>query len=234
MNLISQNAVAKDMVKKLKRECDGKSSFPECSEGRKMGNRVLISTVSHERKKKRLGHDDHIHSQEEREMRNLENSLFGSLYSPVDFGENEEKTENVWVKKCSTLFITDRSPHSVLSTYEEDDDLQGDIMVDVNETKRKPAWVDEEEERTTINIAKVNRIRKLRQEEGEVTISESAYVSRLRAQHVKLNPRTEWAQPNLKEKGYNSSDDESDLIDGILRTDEDLIMSSSSKLQPGY
>lgn len=224
MDLISQNVAAKDRVKKLKREDGDEPSFSESSKGLQMG------------KKKRHGNEEkHLHSQEQMEMRKLENSLFGSLYSPLEFGEGEEKQENIWLKQCSTLFITDRSPHSVLSAYEEEGDFQRVNIDYENETKElKPAWFDDEEDRTTINIAKVNRLRKLRQEEDEVVVSGSAYVSRLRAQHVKLNPRTEWAQLNSKEGGYNSSDDDdTEVFDGILRTNENLVMKSGSKLHPG-
>ena len=72
----------------------------------------------------------------------------------------------------------------------------------------KPVWVDEEEQRARINIAKVNRLRKLRKEEDESLISGSEYVSRLRAQHAKLNPGTEWAQLDRKARGDEFSDDE--------------------------
>ncbi|KAJ8446083.1 hypothetical protein Cgig2_017585 [Carnegiea gigantea] len=117
--------------------------------------RVLVSDVRHERKNKRLGdYEKHMHSQEEREMRNLENSLFGSLYFSVDFGKDEEKKGNIWVKKCSTLFITYQSPYIVsclLMKMMMTSKFQGDIMVDENETKRQPTWVDEEDERTTID-----------------------------------------------------------------------------------
>lgn len=50
-------------------------------------------------------------------------------------------------------------------------------------------WVDEEEEKIIVNLAKVNRLRKMRKED-EIVISGSEYVSRLRAQHIRLNPVT--------------------------------------------
>ncbi|PPD73864.1 hypothetical protein GOBAR_DD29205 [Gossypium barbadense] len=115
--------------------------------------------------------------------------------------------------------------------------------------ERKAVWVDEEEERTVINIAKVNRLRKLRKEEDESVVSGSEYVSRLRAQHAKLNPGTEWAKLDSglrNDHGYDdeSSDEEKvvvaasgygngEVVDDILRTNEDLVVKSRVKLLPG-
>ena len=59
--------------------------------------------------------------------------------------------------------------------------------------QRKPVWVNEEEERINVNIAKVNRLGKLRKEEDESVIFGSLCVSRLRALHAKLKSGTEWA-----------------------------------------
>ncbi|CAL5355664.1 unnamed protein product [Camellia sinensis] len=114
--------------------------------------------------------------------------------------------------------------------------------------KGNPVWVDDKEEKASINIAKVNRLRKLRKEEDEIVISGSAYVSRLRAHHVKLNPGIEWAQLDSQSRNYSSDDGDSDIgnaavlasgykdvkgVDDILRTNEDLVVKSSVKLLPG-
>ncbi|XWS73563.1 hypothetical protein CRYUN_Cryun02cG0139900 [Craigia yunnanensis] len=93
--------------------------------------------------------------------------------------------------------------------------------------ERKAVWVDEEEERTTINIAKVNRLRK---EEDESQVSGSEYISRLRAQHAKLNPGTEWAERDSRLRNDSIYDDE---VDDILRTNEDHVVKSRVKLLPG-
>ena len=108
--------------------------------------------------------------------------------------------------------------------------------------------MDEEEDKTNINIAKVNRLRKLRKEEDESLISGSDYVSRLRAQHIKLNPGTEWAHFDSRSRNDTSLDDESsdeengavlahnyknvEVVDDILQTNESLVR-SSTKLLPG-
>lgn len=126
-------------------------------------------------------------------MKKLENFLFGSLYSPIEFARHEDEEVGNEVDETAAVFFVDRSANSGLSVYEEDTD-SGEESSDEKDTKqRKRAWIDEEEEKTSVNIAKVNRLRKLRKEEDESVISGSAYVSRLRAQHVKLNPGTEWA-----------------------------------------
>ncbi|QHO34179.1 uncharacterized protein DS421_9g264710 [Arachis hypogaea] len=100
---------------------------------------------------------------------------------------------------------------------QEDADISEESDDDRAAVQRKPVWVDDEEEKATINIANVNRLRKLRKEEDEDLIS-----------------------------GSESSDDESDEeneaalnqgnkdVDDILRTNEDLVVKSSSKLLPGH
>ena len=109
--------------------------------------------------------------------------------------------------------------------------------------------MDEEEDKTNINIARVNRLRKLRKEGDESLISGSDYVSRLRAQHINLNPGTEWAQFDSRSRNDTSFDDESsdeengavlshnyknvEAVEDILQTNENLVVRSSTKLLPG-
>ncbi|GMP52217.1 hypothetical protein CsSME_00018125 [Camellia sinensis var. sinensis] len=99
----------------------------------------------------------------------LENFLFGSLRSPVEFGkeDDEELREDV-VDKGSALFFTDKSANTVLSVYEEDAEFRESSDDEEEAGQRKPVWVDDEEENASINIAKVNRLRKLRKEEDEI------------------------------------------------------------------
>ncbi|PRQ18421.1 putative transcription factor WD40-like family [Rosa chinensis] len=109
--------------------------------------------------------------------------------------------------------------------------------------------MDEEEEKANINIARVNRLRKLRKEEDENFISGSEYVLQLRAQHAKLNPGTEWSQFDSQSRYNRYSDDESSdeenslvvprgykevgAVDDLLRTNVDLVVKSGGKLLPG-
>ncbi|KAJ6399381.1 hypothetical protein OIU77_020014 [Salix suchowensis] len=136
---------------------------------------------------------------------------------------------------------------SVEPDYEEDAELMKESDI---EEERKAVWLDEEEEKTTINIAKVNRLRKLRKDEDESLISGSQYVSRLRAQHAKMNPGTDWARLDSQSRNDGLSDDElsdeengivlargyknDNAFDDILRTNEDLVVKSREKLLPGH
>ncbi|KAI3506830.1 hypothetical protein L1887_21395 [Cichorium endivia] len=185
-----------------------------------------MKTVKPKKKKRERKEDIEAETEQAIEMKKLENVLFGSLY-PVEFGKNIEKDEE------SALFFTDRSANSVLTVYEEDAPM-GEIVATEDYTPRKPVWVDEEEEKANINISKVNRLRKIRKEEDEKLISGSEYVSRLRAQHVKLNPSTEWARFDSCERNYSSdSDQENGDFDGLLQTTKDLVVSGSAKLLAG-
>lgn len=249
MSLISQNVIPKERVQKIKRKAlDEPSSFIEEKEEVEDEKEFELGTLKTKKKKKeRKEHNEELEIEQDKEMKRLENFLFGSLYSPVEFGRGEEENVRGGAEN-SALFFTDRSANSVLSVYEEDSEFPLESNAEEESKQRKPVWLDEEEEKTSINIAKVNRLRKLRKEEDESVISGSAYVSRLRAQHVKLNPSTEWAQLDSWDRKNSSDDEDSDEengavlargyndvggVDDILRTNEDLVVKGSGKLLPG-
>lgn len=69
------------------------------------------------KKKKRKEHNEENEKlviEQEREMKKLENSLFGSLYSPVEFRKEDKEEIQDKLEKGSALFITDRSANSKL------------------------------------------------------------------------------------------------------------------------
>lgn len=250
MSLISQNVVPKDQTEKVKRKASVQRSLLEADQ--EIEDRKENKSVTYKKKKRkeeRKEEDKMLEIEEGKKMKRLENFLFGSLYSPVEFGkEDDEELREDRVDKGSALFFTDKSANSVLSVYEEDAEFREGSDDEEEAGQRKPVWVDDEEEKASINIAKVNRLRKLRKEEDESVISGSAYVSRLRAHHVKLNPGTEWAQLDSRPRNYSSDDEDSNIengavlarsyndvegVDGILRTNEDLVVKSSVKLLPG-
>lgn len=250
MSLISQNVVPKDQTEKVKRKASVQRSLLEADQ--EIEDRKENKSVTYKKKKRkeeRKEEDKMLEIEEGKKMKKLENFLFGSLYSPVEFGkEDDEELREDGVDKGSALFFTDKSANSVLSVYEEDAEFRESSDDEEEAGQRKPVWVDDEEEKASINIAKVNRLRKLRKEEDESVISGSAYVSRLRAHHVKLNPGTEWAQLDSRPRNYSSDDEDSNIengavlarsyndgegVDDILRTNEDLVVKSSVKLLPG-
>ncbi|AED91981.1 U3 small nucleolar RNA-associated protein 18 [Arabidopsis thaliana] len=161
------------------------------------------------------------------EMKKLENLIFGSLYSPVTFGKEEEEDG-------SALFHVDRSAVRQIPDYEDDGDDDEELSDEENGQvvairKGEAAWEDEEEKQINVDIASVNRLRKLRKEENEGLISGSEYIARLRAHHAKLNPGTDWARPDSQIVDGESSDDDDTQdggVDDILRTNEDLVVKS--------
>ncbi|XP_028758437.1 U3 small nucleolar RNA-associated protein 18 homolog [Neltuma alba] len=238
MSLISQNVDLKNEVKKTKRGETGELTYLEEDGGVKESETDMLKM----KKRKKESKKEQLQMEQAKEMKTLENFLFGSLYAPIEFGKGDDSLQT----KASDSFFTDRSANSVLSAYEDADYLE-ESDDDRDPSQRKPAWVDEEEELTAVNIAKVNRLRKLRKEEGESLITGSDYVSRLRAQHAKLNPGTDWAKLGSRSEVDKSSDDESTDeenevvmsqgykdVDDILRTSEDLVVKSRSKLLPGH
>lgn len=234
--LISQNVMSKDRLDKSKRKAGDDPPVIEGPENIEDGPVPEADILSKGKRKKKQSEAKQIMEiEQEMEMMRLQNFLFGSLYSPVKFGNDEEDDQkSSIVDESSAMFFVDRTANSALPVYEEDAAFTNEISDDEESEQRKPVWIDDEEEKTAINIAKVNRLRKLRKEEGENVISGSAYVSRLRAQHIKLNPGTEWAQLGSREIKYASDDEDLDEgVDDILRTNEDLVVKSGTKLLPG-
>lgn len=249
MSLISQNAIPKEVGKKKKKV--SKKDETALVEGRgdvveDVDEIMVDATRSKKRKKGPKENDELLAIEEGKQMKKLESFLFGSLHSPVEFGKDEEEEAKEEVDNSSALFFTDRTANSVLSVYEEDvDNREEESAEERGNNERKAVWVDDEEEKTSINIAKVNKLQKLRKKEDESVISGRAYVSRLRAQHIKMNPGTDWARPSAQ-RTYSSDDDDSDQENGvviasgydhpaddILRTNEDLVLNRSVKLLPG-
>ncbi|KAL6012739.1 hypothetical protein ACLOJK_003228 [Asimina triloba] len=221
-----------------KQESNGSPVDREEEELEDMDSNLVVTTG----KKRKKGLDASLREskrdiQEGNQRKKLENFLFGSLYDPVQFGKEAEEEAGKKDGSGSTLFFTDRTANEDLPVFEEDAMFQDGSDGEKPTVERKPAWEDDQEESMTIDIVKANRLRKLRKEKYESLISGSEYVSRLRAQHVKLNPGTEWAQLGKKSGDYKSDyeTDDEEIIDGddILRTNEDLVVKSRSKLLPG-
>ncbi|KAM5563593.1 U3 small nucleolar RNA-associated protein 18 [Rosa sericea] len=245
MSLISQNIPLAFKSNKSKREVPDEPAFMQANDENGDGKEMSLDVMRvNKRKKQRNEVDEKDAVEQEKEMKKLESFLFGSIHAPVEFGKEDEDEAGDAVDNGSSLFFVDRSANNVLSVDEDD----GEVLEE--ETKqRKAVWEDDEEAKANVNIAKVNRLRKLRKEEDESLISGSEYVSRLRAQHVKLNPGTEWAQLDSEPRNNRYSDDESSddedravvargykdvgAVDDLLRTNEDLVVKSSSKLLPG-
>ncbi|KZV22518.1 hypothetical protein F511_09040 [Dorcoceras hygrometricum] len=241
--MISQNIIPKETTKKKKRGKD-EVTVAQAGEQRVECGQELVLDVekNQKRKRERKEKDNTKEIEQEREMKKLENFLFGSLFSPLEFGKGDDEEAIDEVDNGTPLFFTDRSANNSMSVYEEDMEFSKR-----DGKQRKPVWVDEEEGKVSINIAKVNRLRKLRKEEDESVISGSAYIARLRAHHVKMNPGTDWAQPNSQLRDYSSDDDsdkesgvimasgyeEPEDVDNILRTNGDLVVKRGMKLLPG-
>lgn len=241
MSLIPRNVKSRS-VGNVKREDNDEAALLKNERNIENGTDSDLDITKTKKRRKEKEREEEI--EQEKERKKLENFLFGSLYSPVVFGK-EEKEE----KDGDDLFVVVPSANRELTVYENDDGISEESGYEEDPKTRKAVWKDEEEEQINVNIAKVNRLRKLRKEEDEGLISGSEYVSRLRAHHAKLNRGTEWAQLDSQSKSDNYCDDESsdeenrvelahgykdiEAADNILRTNEELVVKSSVKLLPG-
>ncbi|EES02349.1 hypothetical protein BDA96_03G044800 [Sorghum bicolor] len=239
MSLISQNAVQKRRLRKSEGDDDNDEDIGSpTSIDAEGGKEAKLKNHSKERKKKRTKVQESQQNKEEEEMRQLESSLFGSLYAPLEFG-TEVGAAVVAPDRDAPLFFTDRSAGGggmdYFPIYEEDISHEDEEDV-VGIKGRKPVWVDEEEERTEVDIVKVSRLRKLRKEEDQHLISGKEYEARLRGQHAKLNPFTGWADMDRKTSLPVASDGESDdegCVDDILQNNDELVVKDTVKLLPG-
>ncbi|KAL1188975.1 putative U3 small nucleolar RNA-associated protein 18 [Cardamine amara subsp. amara] len=225
MSFLSQNT---PKTKGNKRE-ELKKQYKDVEDGSDVGS------DDDTRGKRRKKEKEILQESEQVEMKKLENLLFGSLYSPVTFGKGDGEEEE---EDGSALFHVDRSAVRQPLDYEDDDNEQLSDEENAQAEgirKGEAAWEDEEEKQMNINIASVNRLRKLRKEENEGLISGSEYIARLRAHHAKLNPGTDWARPDSQVIDGESSDDgnQDGGVDDVLRTNEDLVVKSGAKLCAG-
>lgn len=110
-------------------------------------------------------------------------------------------------RKDFTVFFTNCSTKRCSINFQEDAGLLEQSNDEEDTRIRKPTRLDEEEERTNINIAKIHRLRKLWKEEE--IIFGSLYVSWLRAMHAKLNPGPKRTQIDSESGNYGLYDESS-------------------------
>jgi U3 small nucleolar RNA-associated protein 18 len=103
MSLISQNARSE---KETKRAEDIEEKVVEDG---KEGDVDAVEV----KKRKRDGKGEQFELEQVKEMKKLQNFLFGSLYSPLEFGKSGD--DESAAKVASDLFFTDRSVDSVFS-----------------------------------------------------------------------------------------------------------------------
>lgn len=91
--------------------------------------------------------------------------------------------------------------------------------------EKKPVWEDEHDATAVVDVTRVSRLKKLRTTADEKVIPAVEYAARLRAQHVKLNPGTSWAelpwQKKAKKKRRRESGDDFGLGLGTEEGDDD-------------
>ncbi|VAI38027.1 unnamed protein product [Triticum turgidum subsp. durum] len=230
-SLISQNALQK---RRLEKDDDSSSDeetmdSPVASDA-EAGKKPRPEDRRKDRKRKKKALQAR-QGQEADEMRRLESSLFGNIYTPLEFGTEAGAAVPARDQDDDApLFFVDRSAGDDLPVYEEDLGSEDEVV----DKGRKPAWVDEEEDSTEVDILKVARLRKLRKEADERVISGKEYEARLRGHHAKLNPFTGWADMDRKAPLRDGdSNEEEGGVDNMLRSNDELVVKGTAKLLPG-
>jgi U3 small nucleolar RNA-associated protein 18 len=84
---------------------------------------------------------------------------------------------------------------------------KGDDETSDEDDDEEPAWEDSDDERLTVSLASVPRLRKLRETAADDVVSGKEYTRRLRIQFERLNPTPEWAI-HAKKRSWDSDEEE--------------------------
>ena len=95
-------------------------------------------------------------------------------------------------------------------------------------------WEDPDDAKSTVNVARTARLRKLRTDEAETDLDGARYVARLRKQHRRMHQRTGWADvdPNAAKKSKDPSALSHLLREGGAMVEEDGGLASSGRGLP--
>jgi hypothetical protein len=149
------------------------------------------------------------------------------------------------IDEPDVLFQLDRTGTGVIPVGDEDEEAHTDAArsraehadddySSIAAAAKKPAWVDEDDDRVTANILTTNRLRKLRTsrtEEGTDALQGSELERRLRKRFedtAMATARTDWARVEKEEeKGQENDDDEE-----LFSSSAPLLASPARRLPP--
>lgn len=110
------------------------------------------------------------------------------LPAGLDSGKTTQETALAKLDDSALFFIDTPAP-----TGDKQLTVPKGAASDATEGQGPPAWEDSDDERLSISLAGVSRLRKLRISEAEVVVSGTEYTQRLRQQYLRLYPHPEWA-----------------------------------------
>jgi len=133
---------------------------------------------------------------------------------------------------------------SKVDKNEAEDAFLSEGSADDYRSTRKAAWHDSDDDRLTVSLATVPRLRKLRITADEDVVSGKVYIKRLQKQYTLLNPTPDWViaareQPARKKRRLSAGSDDSDNQEGVEVDDDnlsakpigDLLRSNTSLIQ---
>jgi U3 small nucleolar RNA-associated protein 18 len=153
-------------------------------------------------------------------------------------GDDEEEVNH------GALFQIDRKGAVVEGLDENESDKEGEDDNDnddenssKNELGQTSAWVDEDDEKLTVSLQKMDRVRKLRSSLAEDVVTGSAYEEKLRERYqttMSATSRTDWAKLPQSDSDDESLDSESEennyTASKLLSSTAPLV--SNTRLQP--
>ena len=155
---------------------DGESALERLLFGGTASQQHFKSQASHD---KNGDDDDHSTAVADSEYADQDSDDDGS------FGDSDETDQQQLQQQQTTSSSSSSSSTSTSSSS----------AITRKNTKRKPAWQDEEDAQLQIDISGgANRLRKLRRSEEEAQVSGAEFERRLREQFTKLAPPAYWAK----------------------------------------
>ncbi|KAF2495663.1 U3 small nucleolar RNA-associated protein [Lophium mytilinum] len=120
------------------------------------------------------------------------------------------------------LFFVDSGPAPAPAGGESSDSEDGEFR---GKHREQPAWEDSDDERISVSLASVPRLRKLRKTEEEDVINGREYVKRLRKQYERLHPTPDWARTAMvkKRRRSDAAGSDTDSSADEMDVDEDAI-----------
>ncbi|KAJ7056545.1 WD40-repeat-containing domain protein [Mycena amicta] len=185
----------------------------------------------HPRKRQKTVVDD---ADKDDEERRLESLLFGTKYTPVkQTTVVAPSAEMQNLTDADLFFVDDGAADSPIDLSEPENlsDESADDQLEHRPLKsgKAPAWEDPSDP-PMVSIES-NRLRKLRDEPSETTLSGRQYESRLRRQYERINPQPAWA----KAAKARTQEKDASGIDDLLSSTAGILASRSTKasLSPG-
>jgi len=176
-----------------------------------VSSKIPVEEIEEEEEVVEYSDNEYEEDSADEEERDLEAAVFGSFGIKDVHMEMKSGLKRARVDSGEQpLFFEDKGEEEEISA----------------EAKKDAAWEDSHDTNLVVNLASVDRTKKLKKSVNETSVTGAEYARRLREQHLKLHPVT-WAYEPTKEDTEEHQSDE----DELLATSESFVRSSNQMAQ---